>query len=189
MSTCTAEPTRLWSALVAGHWTIRDLGAVDGLQAYTFFEVAPCERCQHCLSPLEERVLRSYARGGPGKEVAFALGLSQSTVSEAMHSAAVKLGLHGRAALIQLAAHLLGTQRVVATHLLTNAEQDVLRHLAGGDTNAKIAAARGSSTRTVANQVASVLRKLGLPSRTAAAAVSIFDIVLTCHTASGSTAA
>jgi len=48
---------------------------------------------------------------------------------------------------------------------LTAAERSVLEHVVAGASNAAIARARGSSTRTVANQVASLLRKLGARSR------------------------
>lgn len=45
------------------------------------------------------------------------------------------------------------------------AEGEVLRLLARGLSNAEIARARGRSTRTVANQVARIFRKLGVRSR------------------------
>lgn len=45
------------------------------------------------------------------------------------------------------------------------AEAEVLRLLSAGLSNAEIARARGRSTRTVANQVARVYRKLGVRSR------------------------
>lgn len=48
---------------------------------------------------------------------------------------------------------------------LTTAESEVLLAIIAGKSNAAIGRARGTSTRTVANQVASVLRKLGAPSR------------------------
>jgi DNA-binding CsgD family transcriptional regulator len=50
-------------------------------------------------------------------------------------------------------------------HLLTRAELEVASALLDGGTNQQIAAARGSSVRTVANQVASIFRKLGVGSR------------------------
>jgi DNA-binding NarL/FixJ family response regulator len=50
---------------------------------------------------------------------------------------------------------------------LTPAEADVARLLGCGLSNAGIAARRGSSERTVANQVASIFRKMGLGSRAA----------------------
>lgn len=48
---------------------------------------------------------------------------------------------------------------------LSSAESDVLRHLLAGRSNAEIATLRGCSARTVANQVASLFRKLGVRSR------------------------
>jgi DNA-binding CsgD family transcriptional regulator len=48
---------------------------------------------------------------------------------------------------------------------LTAAERDVLRHILEGATNEAIASARGTSVRTVANQVAALLRKTGAGSR------------------------
>jgi DNA-binding NarL/FixJ family response regulator len=48
---------------------------------------------------------------------------------------------------------------------LTSAERAVLELLLRGRSNGQIAAARGTSTRTVANQVASIFRKLGVSSR------------------------
>jgi DNA-binding CsgD family transcriptional regulator len=48
---------------------------------------------------------------------------------------------------------------------LSSAESDVARHILAGRSNSEIAALRGCSTRTVANQVASLFRKLGVRSR------------------------
>ncbi|MCP3139763.1 response regulator transcription factor [Pyxidicoccus xibeiensis] len=48
---------------------------------------------------------------------------------------------------------------------LTQSERHVLELLVSGASNADIARARRASVRTVANQVASVLRKLGAASR------------------------
>ena len=49
---------------------------------------------------------------------------------------------------------------------LTAAETQIAVALIGGHSNAAIGRLRGSSTRTVANQVASIYRKLGVHSRT-----------------------
>lgn len=49
--------------------------------------------------------------------------------------------------------------------VLTDAERDVLSRIVDGAANAEIARARGTSVRTVANQVAALLRKLGVGSR------------------------
>lgn len=48
---------------------------------------------------------------------------------------------------------------------LTEGEAEVARLAADGRSNAEIAKARGTAARTVANQMASILRKLGLSSR------------------------
>ena len=48
---------------------------------------------------------------------------------------------------------------------LTSAERGVLRLLMDGKTNADIAAERGTSPRTVANQIAVLFRKFGVGSR------------------------
>lgn len=48
---------------------------------------------------------------------------------------------------------------------LTSAEREVAVLIAVGRSNQEIADSRGTTIRTVANQVASLLRKLGVPSR------------------------
>jgi DNA-binding CsgD family transcriptional regulator len=53
---------------------------------------------------------------------------------------------------------------------LTAAESEIVRELIAGRANAEIARARGRSVRTIANQVASILRKLGVSSRVELAA-------------------
>ena len=49
--------------------------------------------------------------------------------------------------------------------LLTEAERSVVQGIMGGGTNAEIARRRGTSTRTVVNQVAAIFRKLNCRSR------------------------
>ena len=48
---------------------------------------------------------------------------------------------------------------------LSPAEESVIRGIAMGRSNAEIAKERGTSPRTVANQVATLLRKFGVTSR------------------------
>ena len=48
---------------------------------------------------------------------------------------------------------------------LTDAETNIVELLFEGFSNAEIAEARGTSTRTVANQLAALYRKLGVTSR------------------------
>jgi DNA-binding NarL/FixJ family response regulator len=52
-----------------------------------------------------------------------------------------------------------------ARPLLTEAERDIALAVSHGLSNAQIASARGSSPRTIANQMAAIMRKLGVSSR------------------------
>lgn len=56
---------------------------------------------------------------------------------------------------------------------LTHAEMEVTLAMLAGRSNAEIAQARNTSPRTVANQVASIFRKLGVQSRS--------DLVARCR--------
>lgn len=56
---------------------------------------------------------------------------------------------------------------------LTAAERDVARHVLAGLSNAAIATRRGTSARTVANQLASIYRKLDVCSRAELAVVML----------------
>ena len=51
------------------------------------------------------------------------------------------------------------------TSALTSAEREVLARIVRGESNQTIATARKTSVRTIANQVASLLRKTGAASR------------------------
>jgi DNA-binding CsgD family transcriptional regulator len=48
---------------------------------------------------------------------------------------------------------------------LSRAEVEVVAHVLAGHSNAEIAALRGTSPRTVANQISNIYRKLGVGSR------------------------
>jgi DNA-binding NarL/FixJ family response regulator len=56
------------------------------------------------------------------------------------------------------------------TPALTEAERGVLRAILDGKTNAQIAAHRRTASRTVANQIAQLFRKMGVRSRAELAA-------------------
>jgi DNA-binding CsgD family transcriptional regulator len=60
-----------------------------------------------------------------------------------------------------------------APHGLTPREREVLRLVAGGHSVKEIGAALGISVQTAAKHVGNILRKLGAPSRTAAAVLAI----------------
>jgi DNA-binding NarL/FixJ family response regulator len=56
-------------------------------------------------------------------------------------------------------------ESILPPETLAVAERDVLERIVRGDTNAAIAKARNTAIRTVANQVASLLKKTGAASR------------------------
>lgn len=57
-------------------------------------------------------------------------------------------------------------ERPAVLRSLTRAEREVVEHALRGESTRRIAAARGVAERTVANQLASAFRKLGVSSRT-----------------------
>lgn len=74
---------------------------------------------------------------------------------------------------MRVASFELGTQRLMVVSrpygvdpsTLSPAEQEVARFMVAGMTNAEIAAARGTSVRTVANQARAIFAKLGVSGR------------------------
>jgi DNA-binding NarL/FixJ family response regulator len=154
---------------VSGEWGIVERTDADGKRYYAVI-AAHCSPRLKALSPLETQVTELSARGLTGKNVAYALGLTTPSVSRALFNATLKLGLSSRTELVGLAGRLLGTPRAAAQESsLTSAERDVLSLVRMGYTNAAIATTRQRSERTVANQVASLLKKLDAPSRRALA--------------------
>jgi DNA-binding NarL/FixJ family response regulator len=165
-----ASAADAWSALVNGDWGIVERVDADGKRHYVVLETQCAPRLK-ALTPLETQVVELSARGLTGKAVAYALGVPGPLVSQTLFSATLKLGLRSRTEVVALAARLLGTPREAEQlTTLTAAERDVLGMVRMGLTNAAIASARQRSERTVANQVASLLKKLDAPSRRSLAA-------------------
>lgn len=166
------EAVDVWTALVQGRWALLERTDADGRRSYLVVDCAPPAQDSRKLSATELSAVKLAARGLSGKQISYALGLSSGTVSSALRTVALKLGCRSPAALVQLAARLLSvdpTQGPLSE--LTQAEAGVLALVREGLTNAQIARRRQSSPNTVANQVATLLRKLGLSSRRAAAAL------------------
>jgi DNA-binding CsgD family transcriptional regulator len=63
---------------------------------------------RYALSPREREVLLLLIRGFPNKEIASRCSLSVDTVKEYLKHIYVKIGIHGRTALL---AHLFGTDK------------------------------------------------------------------------------
>lgn len=160
-----ADGRTLWPALLSGRVSIVARGTGRG-RRYFVLENAPRAQPFRALTPSEVAVVSQAARGHSTKLIAFALGVSPSTVSACLTAAASKLGVATRMDLIRLAAMLIRDPRAGFEKIaLTDAERDVLDLVRRGLSNQDIAKMRSRSVRTIANQVASLLRKTSATSR------------------------
>ncbi len=184
------ESLALWEALVSGRWSLVDHFDADGRRFVVAHRNEPGNTDPRGLSPRERQAAEQLGRGTSTKEIAYALGLAPSTVANALARARAKLGLRSLAELaalfapsglcVRLAELELGgeTLAVASATLveegalapLSEAERAVALALVGGATNGDVAAARGTSERTVANQAQAIYRKLGVASRSELAA-------------------
>lgn len=163
----TSESLELWHALVAGQASVVERNEGSRRQ-YLFVENSPATRELRTLSPREIDALSFAARGIPAKLIAYTLGVSEPTISSRLASAAAKVGLATRTELVRIAAMLTRDSRVDLSDVkITAAEREVLHLLVQGLSNNEIAAVRQRSVRTIANQVAELLRKTQSPTRRA----------------------
>jgi DNA-binding NarL/FixJ family response regulator len=154
-----------WRALLDGKYSVIPREDRDGKRYYLLVFNGPPLREHARLSETEIDVLTFAARGFNGKSTAYALGLSEAAVSIGMRRAAKKLGLRSRAELVGVAAALFGKTAEATPAALSPAEREVFDLLRRGLTNQQIAELRARSPNTVANQIASILRKTNSPSR------------------------
>ena len=184
------EALGLWRALVGGRWSLVDHFDSDGRRFVVAHRNEPGNTDPRGLTRRERQAAEQLGRGNSPKEIAYALGLAASTVANALSRARRKLGLRSLAELaglfapaglcVRFAEFEIGgeTLAVASAALLderqlertSEAEREVALLLVRGATNAEVAAARGTSERTVANQVQSLFRKLGVASRAELAA-------------------
>lgn len=155
------EASELWTALVEGRASVVPRG--DG---YLVLDNPPSSHKSRALSPRECSILSLAARGLSAKEICYALGISPALVSMGLAGAAGKIGVLTRTELIRVAALLArDTVGLLDDDALTAAERDVLGLIERGMGNREIATIRMRSVRTIANQVAALLRKTGTSSR------------------------
>ncbi|HVV48083.1 MAG TPA: LuxR C-terminal-related transcriptional regulator [Polyangia bacterium] len=126
------------------------------------------------LSEREREVAIRAAKGTPLKLIAAELAISVQAVSTYLARVRRKLALSSRAELARclLSDRPLAAPAALAIGGLTETERDVWSALAKGMSNRSIAEARGRSIRTIEKQVAAVITKLGLRSRTELLAVT-----------------
>lgn len=171
-----------WSAVIAGRWSLVDRFDADGRRFVLAYRNPPGALDPRRLTPREEHVTTLAALGRANKEIAFELGISQSTVATLLAGALGKLGLESRTLLPLFWRDLHGHAWVV-THadaalialshpgeaadvsMLTPAERAVADGLLRGLSDREIARARNCSRHTVANHVSAIYRKLGVRSR------------------------
>lgn len=160
----------VWKALAAGFISLVERVERGGQRRYLLCESPPRQRSFRELTREEATVSLQAARGLTNKTIAYSLGWTESVTARRLSRAATKLGLTSTRALVRLLAGLGvagSSERALDLDALPPAEREVATLLAEGLTNRQIAARRGVSVRTVANQVASLLRKTGAEGRRA----------------------
>lgn len=99
---CAADaPVAMWTALIEGRLTLVDWFDDDGRR---FVVARRNEHAEGRLSHVERTVVTAVATGRAQKVVAYELGLSAATVSDALARAIEKLGLSCAAELARVAA-------------------------------------------------------------------------------------
>ncbi|MBS1149735.1 MAG: hypothetical protein H6Q89_1433 [Myxococcaceae bacterium] len=177
----------VWKGLVTGRWSLVDSFTSDQKRYVVARQNAPSLRDPRALSERERQVVAFAASGEHNKLIAYRLGLATSSVATHLANASRKLKIRSRSELARLhavnnsAAEVrkleVGGEALAALVLpvnearfdraqVTQAEREVAEGILEGASNAQIASRRKTSVRTVANQVASILRKFAVGSRT-----------------------
>jgi len=159
-------PDAIWSLLRGGLVGLHRVPGGEG-PAYVLQHRPAAQQVRRALSATESRVLELSAEGVLGKQQALELGLAPSSVSRLLSRAVSKLGAGSAFEAIVVVAGLLGRRVPAGAYRLTASELEVLALLRHGLSNGQIARQRGRSVRTIANQVASLLRKTGMNGRRA----------------------
>jgi DNA-binding CsgD family transcriptional regulator len=96
------EALWLWRGLVAGRWSLVDKFDSDGRRYLVAHRNDPRTQALAALTAREQQVTAYLALGHSNKRIAYALGLSESTVSEVGRRSLAKLGISSRADLARL---------------------------------------------------------------------------------------
>jgi DNA-binding NarL/FixJ family response regulator len=177
----TAHERTLWPALVAGRWSLVDAFSAGGTRYVVAYENPAEPVTLRALSSRESAVLDLALVGRSGKWIAFELQLSESAVTRALRTALRKIGVGDTADLAGVptarfepmegldVGGCLATACLTRTTMsqpgLSDAERAIVTGILSGQRIAAIALDRGTSPRTVAHQIASAYKKLGISSR------------------------
>lgn len=184
------ESLALWAGLVRGRWSLVDHFDTDGRRFVVAHRNQPDLGDPRGLSAREHQVAEHVGMGESNKEIAYAFGISESAVANAVARAQRKLDLASRVELGSLFApggirsrlaeyrldgddFVVGSAELIEAEALESlppAEREVVVHLLRGATNAEIGRRRDTSTNTVANQVRSICQKFAVRSRVELAA-------------------
>jgi DNA-binding NarL/FixJ family response regulator len=175
---------QLWPELLAGRWTLIDHIEAEGKRAVVAIRNTPLAQSLCRLTAQEATALEMARAGAANKEIALNMQLAPSSVTRLLKSVTLKLNAT-LADLIRLLATgvichrdlVFGTMDLsmfspgvaaavpVWRDLLSEAETNVIEAVLRGQSNHEIATERGSSVRTVINQLASAFEKLAIRSR------------------------
>jgi len=178
----SVEPQRrlLWDELLAGRWSLLDAFTTAGMRYLIAYRNPEGGASLRALQERERAVLELALAGHSGKWIAFELRLSESTVARTLRTALRRIGATDTAPLVgvqhamfePLEGVVPGVDLAIARLTpatasagLSDAERAVVTGILGGKRIAAIARERGTSPRTVSNQIASVYKKLGVSSR------------------------
>lgn len=169
------DPTGLWEGVTNGTYSVAETRTTDGACSFLALENPLAAQHYRALSSREAEIARLVGCGHSSKSIAYSLCASQAGVSRALGDVAAKIGLPSRTSFASFAGAVLGANTGHPHEPFTLAEHAVLDLVRRGSSNAEIACRRGTSERTIANQVAALLRKTNTPSRRALAAVVGID--------------
>jgi DNA-binding NarL/FixJ family response regulator len=179
------DPVEAWDSLLQGRWIVTEHLVGPCTPTLVARAAGPGSR-REALGADEVRIAKRRAQGCMLKTLAIELGWPVPTVCHRVASVMRKLKLASEVELVTLLhepqprelsairARSGPTDLVVFTYArpvwilppsLTMAERGVVLGMLTGATQREIARARGTAPRTIANQVASIFRKLGVGSR------------------------
>jgi DNA-binding CsgD family transcriptional regulator len=193
-STDYADLATVWRDLCTRRTRIYDSFFTDQ-RCYLLLDSAPAQRpWGACLNERQTRILECVLVGQTQKAISIDLALSAPRIAQAMSTALRAMGLSCRSSalpmLLVVAAHAAraehkveakvsrlkwagGSHAVVSTSRpdrvladrLSESEYAVARLLVEGKSHAEIASIRGTSARTVANQLSALFHKLRISGR------------------------